>query len=181
MFSRFMLTLPTFIGQFFKFALIVAVIGAASHYVGELIPRKSFNYLEPPYAAYRWEQNGMFYTRFKIQFWKDKLPDMSQHVKRMFRKKISVFRDYEYLEELILETCVAEFVHWMLVFLSPVFLVLMEGLAGRISAALYAIGNLPFVMIQRYNRPRLVNLMERQKRQSLVESLQRFEVRALDS
>jgi glycosyl-4,4'-diaponeurosporenoate acyltransferase len=172
MFSRFMLTLPSFIGQFFKFALIVGIIGAASHYVGQLLPRKNFNYMEPPYAPYRWEQNGTFYMRFKIQFWKDKVPDMSQHVKSMFRKKISVFRDYEYLEELILETCVAEFVHWMLVFLSPIFLVLMEGLAGRISAVLYAIGNLPFVMIQRYNRPRLVNLMERQKRQSLAESLQ---------
>lgn len=172
MFSRFMMTLPAFVGQIFKFALIVAFIGAASHYVGQLLPRKNFSYLEAPYASYRWEQNGMFYTRFRIQFWKDKLPDMSQHVKSMFRKKISVFRDFDYLEELILETCVAEFVHWMLVLLSPVFLVLMEGVAGRIGAALYAVGNLPFVMIQRYNRPRLVNLMERQKRQSLAESLQ---------
>ena len=172
MFSRFMMTLPAFIGQFFTFALIVAFIGAAAHYVGQLLPRKNFSYASAPYASFRWEQDGLFYTRFKIQFWKDKLPDMSQHVKSMFRKKISVFRDFDYLEELILETCVAEFVHWMLVLASPVFLVLMEGLAGRIGAVLYAIGNLPFVMIQRYNRPRLVCLMERQKRQSLLENLQ---------
>ena len=30
--------------------------------------------------------------------------------------------------------------------------------------ALYALGNLPFIMIQRYNRPRLVMLMERQEK-----------------
>jgi glycosyl-4,4'-diaponeurosporenoate acyltransferase len=97
---------------------------------------------------------------------------MSQYVKSMFRKKISVFRDYDYITDLILETCVAEFVHWMLVFVSPVFLVLMEGLAGRIGAVLYALGNLPFVMIQRYNRPRLVKLLNRQKRQELADNLQ---------
>jgi glycosyl-4,4'-diaponeurosporenoate acyltransferase len=172
MFSRFMMTLPVFIGQFFKFALIVAFIGAASHYVGQLLPRRNFDYDAVPYAPRKWEQDGMFYTKFKIQFWKDKVPDMSQHVKSMFRKKMSVFRDFDYTKDLILETCVAEFVHWMLVFISPVFLVLMEGLAGRIGALLYALGNLPFVMIQRYNRPRLVRLLNRQKRQDLADNLQ---------
>ncbi len=172
MFSRFMMTLPVFIGQFFKFALIVAIIGAVAHYVGQLLPRRNFDYTAPPYASYHWERDGMFYTRLRIQFWKDKVPDMSQYVKSMFRKKISVFRDFEYIKELILETCVAEFVHWMLVLISPVFLVLMEGLAGWIGTVLYALGNLPFVMIQRYNRPRLVRLMNRQKRQELADNLQ---------
>jgi glycosyl-4,4'-diaponeurosporenoate acyltransferase len=97
---------------------------------------------------------------------------MSQYVKSMFRKKISVFRDFDYIKELIQETCVAEFVHWMLVLISPVFLVLMEGLAGRIGAVVYALANLPFVMIQRYNRPRLVLLMNRQKRQEFADNLQ---------
>ncbi len=171
MFSRFMMTLPVFIGQFFKFALIVAFIGAAAHYIGQVLPRKNFDFLAAPYTPFKWEQNGQFYTRFKIQFWKDKVPDMSQYVKSMFRKKISVFRDFDYIKELILETCVAEFVHWMLVLISPVFLVLMEGVAGRIGAVVYALGNLPFVMIQRYNRPRLVSLMSRQKRQELAGNL----------
>jgi glycosyl-4,4'-diaponeurosporenoate acyltransferase len=172
MFSRFMMTLPAFIGQFFKFALIVAFIGAFSHYIGQLLPRKNFDFTAPPYASFAWEQDGMIYTRLKIQFWKDKVPDMSQYVKSMFRKKISVFRDLEYLKELVLETCVAEFVHWMLVLISPIFLVLMEGIAGRIGAVLYALGNMPFVMIQRYNRPRLISLMKRQYRQDLANGLQ---------
>jgi glycosyl-4,4'-diaponeurosporenoate acyltransferase len=172
MFSRFMMTLPVFIGQFFKFALIVAFIGAASHYVGQILPRRNFDFSSPPYAPFKWEQNGRFYTRFKIQYWKDRVPDMSQYVKSMFRKKISVFRDFDYIKELIQETCVAEFVHWMLVLISPVFLVLMEGLAGRIGAVVYALANLPFVMIQRYNRPRLVLLMNRQKRQEFADNLQ---------
>lgn len=172
MFSRFMMTLPVFIGQFFKFALIVAFIGAASHYIGQLLPRRSFDYTAPPYAPYRWERDGMFYTKFKVQFWKDRVPDMSQHVKSMFRKKISVFRDFDFIKDLVLETCVAEFVHWMLVLISPVFLVLMEGLAGRIGTVIYALANLPFVMIQRYNRPRLVRLMNLQRRQDLADTLQ---------
>ena len=35
---------------------------------------------------------------------------------------------------------------------------------GLIASILYALGNLPFVLIQRYNRPRFKLLMERQKK-----------------
>ncbi len=171
MFSRFMMTLPAFIGQFFKFALIVAIIGATSRDIGQLLPGRIFT-TPTRLRALQLGRGGHVLPKFKIQFWKDKVPDMSQYVKSMFRKKISVFRDFDYINELVLETCVAEFVHWMLVLISPIFLVLMEGIAGWIGTILYALGNLPFVMIQRYNRPRLVRLMTLQKRQDLANSLQ---------
>ena len=34
---------------------------------------------------------------------------------------------------------------------------------GLIASILYALGNLPFVLIQRYNRPRFRMLLERQR------------------
>ncbi|HIS01339.1 MAG TPA: hypothetical protein IAA74_07065 [Candidatus Excrementavichristensenella intestinipullorum] len=164
MFERFLMTLPAFVGQTLKFIFIVLVVGSMAFPFGQMLPRKNFDYRHHPFAPYRWEKQGMVYTKLRIQYWKDKVPDMSQHVKSAFRKKITVFRSSEYLEMLILETCVAEFVHFVLILISPMFLIMMEGTAGWICMALYALGNLPFIMIQRYNRPRLVMLMERQEK-----------------
>lgn len=163
MFERFLMTLPSIIGQILKFIFIVLVVGSMAFPFGELLPRKNFDYTKPPYTPFRWERNGMIYTKLRIQFWKDKLPDMSQHVKSAFRKKILVFRSAEYLQILILETCVAEFVHFVLILICPIFLLFMEGAAAWIAMIVYTLGNLPFIMIQRYNRPRLVALMERQE------------------
>ena len=156
------MSLPVFFGLFFRFAFIVFVIGTAAFYLGQLLPRKNFDYRSFPFAPLKWEDGGRVYLKISIQRWKDKVPDMSQYVKSAFRKRITVFRSTEYLEELVLETCVAEFVHWVLVLLSPVFLILMPPNTGWIAALLYAIGNMPFILIQRYNRPRLVLLMDRQ-------------------
>ena len=163
MFTRFFLSLPVLVGQFFKFAFIVAVIGSMAFPFGQLLPRKNFDYHRIPYKSFAWERNGMIYTKLRIQKWKDKVPDMSQYVKSAFRKKITVFRDSEYLDMLILETCVAEFVHFVLIFISPLFLIFMDSQWSWIWMILYLLGNVPFILIQRYNRPRLIRLMECQQ------------------
>lgn len=163
MFTRFLLSLPALIGQFFKFAFIVAVIGSMAFAFGQLLPRKNFDYRRYPYASRAWEKDGLAYQRIHIQRWKDKVPDMSQYVKSAVRKKITVFRSAEYIETLILETCVAEFVHWVLILVSPLFLIFMDSPGNWGWTALYAACNVPFILIQRYNRPRLVGLLDRQQ------------------
>ncbi|MDI9505955.1 MAG: hypothetical protein ACOYI7_01110 [Candidatus Excrementavichristensenella sp.] len=162
MFERLLMSLPAIVGDIMRFIFIVAVSGSLAFFFGQLMPRKNFFYNEFPYSPFAWEREGMIYTKLRIQYWKDHVPDMSKHVKSAIRKKISVFRSADYLEILIQETCVAEFTHAILILLSPMFLILMEGVVGLASSIVYAIGNLPFIMIQRYNRPRLVQLMRRQ-------------------
>lgn len=164
MLARLIRTLPAFFWHFFQFAFVCAFVGPIGFLLGQLLPRKNFDYKAFPYAPFKWEKNGMIYTRLKIQFWKEKVPDMSLYIKSMFRKKLGVFRSEDYLEELILETCVAEFVHFLLILASPIFTMMMEGVAGYIGMGLYIVGNLPFILIQRYNRPRLVMLMDRQQK-----------------
>lgn len=163
MFSRIILTLPVFIGNFFRFVFYTAFIGFAAFFLGQLLPRRNFDYTSFPFKCFHWENNGRIYLKTRIQFWKDKVPDMSQYIKSVFRKRITVFRSADYLEDLIRETCVAEWVHLMLVFISPIYLVLLDGAAGVLSMIAYALGNVPFILIQRYNRPRLIMVMERQK------------------
>ena len=162
MLIRFFYLIPEFVEQFLLFAFIVIVVGALAFLVGELLPRKNFDYTAFPYRPFKWEREGRIYEKLHIQKWKDHVPDMSKHVKTMFAKEIVSPRDPEYTRRLILETCVAELTHDVLVLLSPIFPQYMTGVYADIAMLIYALGNIPFILIQRYNRPRLVQLMEKQ-------------------
>lgn len=162
MLIRFFHLIPIAIEQFLLFAFIVLIVGAISFVVGELLPRKNFDYTAFPYRPFRWEKNGEIYRKIRIEKWKDHVPDMSRHVKTMFAKEIVSPRDPEYTRRLILETCVAELVHYVLMLLSPIFPQYMLPFYGDLGMVAYVLGNLPFVLIQRYNRPRLIRLMEKQ-------------------
>lgn len=155
--------LPMCLSQLVKFALVTIAIGAVCFFVGQMLPRKNFRYDVFPFKCYKWERNGEVYTRLRIQYWKDRVPDMSQYVKSMYAKRITVFKDIKYLKQLVVETCIAELIHVALIFISPIFLLFMEGGWGVGGMVCYILGNLPFILIQRYNRPRLLMLIERQE------------------
>ena len=72
---------------------------------------------------------------------------------------------------LVQETCVAEFTHFVLILLGFYALRLWPGTGGAIVTAIYILfGNLPFLIIQRYNRPRLQRLLAAQQRRSAKEN-----------
>ena len=61
---------------------------------------------------------------------------------------------------MIQETCIAEFVHIVLFVLGFGCVLIWEGPGGWMAAAVYnLLGNVPFILIQRYNRPRLQRLL----------------------
>ena len=70
------------------------------------------------------------------------------------------------MERLLQETCVAECVHWALLVISPILLFTMESPAAYVMTPLYGLSNLPYIMIQRYNRPRLAVLSARMQRKA---------------
>lgn len=162
MLIRFFHLIPVTIEQFLLFAFIVIIVGSIAFLGGELLPRKNFDFTAFPFRPYRWEKEGRIYEKIGIRKWKDHVPDMSKYVKTMFAKSIVSPRDPEYTRRLILETCVAELTHEVLMLISPIFTQYMTGLYGEIAMLIYAAGNLPFILIQRYNRPRLIQLMEKQ-------------------
>ena len=110
MFSRLLSQLPAFFGLLLRFGVICLVMGLLSFLIGEMMPRKNFDYRAFPYAAYTWEKHGDIYLKLGINRWKDKVPDMSRYIPHTFRKKIGVMRSPEHVEGLIRETCVAELV-----------------------------------------------------------------------
>ncbi|MDL2206033.1 hypothetical protein LJC33_03845 [Eubacteriales bacterium OttesenSCG-928-N13] len=157
------------------------MIGPIAFFLGQLLPRENFDYYEYPYKSYKWEHEGMIYTKLKIQRWKDVVPDVSRRMNVVMRKRIREFRNAEYMDMLIRETCVAELVHWMLILLSPIYLVLVDGIAGVLGGIAYSILNLPFILIQRYNRPRLVVLREKQLEMAERHKKKQLEIQAQPS
>ena len=52
----------------------------------------------------------------------------------------------------------------MLMFSSVILPMLIDGVTGRVFMLIYALCNLPFVIIQRYNRPMLVRILKRMEK-----------------
>lgn len=96
------------------------------------------------------------YEKLRVKRWKDRMPtytpDSFNHTRHSF-------------EEIVRATCQAETVHEVNIILSfvPVCLSIWFGEAGVFIATsiLAAMADLSFVMIQRYNRPRLMRLIGR--------------------
>lgn len=112
------------------------------------------------------EREMRFYRKIRLPVWKDYLP---QHNTDFDKRHLPTKIDAEYLRRYIFITCRSEIIHYVIGvagFLSVTF----ADLSGdaemwrdiyTLLASLDAIGNLPFAMIQRYNRYRLERLSSR--------------------
>lgn len=157
----------TVITETLRFVIPVAVIGILAHVIGEALPRRWFDASRFPYRAYAFERNGRFYEALGIRKWKNVLPDKSRIAPGTYRKAIrgsAQQHSAAHMERLLQETCVAECVHWALLVISPILLFTMESPAAYVMTPLYGLSNLPYIMIQRYNRPRLAVLSARMQR-----------------
>lgn len=150
-------------------ALYIAALGILSHFVGQALPRAHFDPQRFPYRSADWENGGKVYEKLGIKRWKDRLPDMSKIMPDMVKKKMSAVKS-QGMDVLIAETCVAECVHWALILLSLGIFFFWRGAWAVVFWLVYnLLGNLPFIIIQRYNRPRLVMLEQRRKRRAAKE------------
>ena len=148
-----------------KSILVMALLGLASQVVGFLLPRRIFHGDRPPFAPFGWEKNGKVYERLHIRRWKDHVPDMSRIIKNMVKKKLPAGSSSAHMDLLVQETCVAELIHALLIVAGLWLLRIWPGIGGRIVYLVYTlVGNLPFIIIQRYNRPRLVRLAEKTRK-----------------
>ena len=136
----------------------MGLLGIMAHWIGEALPRKWFCWEKFPYRVWFWEREGKIYDRLGIRTWKDRLPDKSRVVKGMVPKKVGICPTSCLVYRLIQETCVAETVHFALCFLAFPICLFWETALGIALAWIYILCNIPFIMIQRYNRPALISL-----------------------
>ena len=142
----------------------IALWGILAHILGEALPRRWFHWDRFPYRCVSWERDGHFYESLGIRKWKDRLPDKSKYTKSTFTKQMKGHEGEDSLVRFLQETCVAELVHWALTLLAVPLYFYVPTPLGAVVASLYALSNLPFIMIQRYNRPRLARVLRRKQR-----------------
>jgi glycosyl-4,4'-diaponeurosporenoate acyltransferase len=112
-----------------------------------------------------WELEGKFYSHYvAVRKWKHLLPDGASFLgEKGFPKKRLEKKDNEYLNLFLYETCRAELTHWIIMLFGPLFFLWNPIWVGFLMVGYAVIENLPLIMAQRYNRVRLVRVLEREK------------------
>ena len=137
----------------------LAATGIFGFLLGRLLPKRWFSAECFPFRSQPWEEK--LYRLLRVKQWQNKLPDMSRIFPKLMPAKRLTPQTMTDLPRMIEETCVAELIHWLLWLVSPVLLVVMKKPWSIVMTVLYGLSNLPFILIQRYNRPRLLRLYER--------------------
>ena len=155
---------------FWRCAIYAIALGLAAIPLGRLLARHRFNTAAFPWKDRKWERGGTVYRKIGIHRWHNHLPDMSRVLKNIMPPKaLHPGITPGELDEMIQETCVAECSHACLSALGLVLLPLWPGWGGVIFCLLYILlGNFPFILIQRFNRPKLIQLHARVSKRSLL-------------
>ncbi len=113
----------------------------------------------------RFETGGGWYRRrLQVHRWKDKVPEAGGLFRGGISKRHLPSRDVAGLQLFVRETRRAELAHWWAMGCGPVFVLWNPPLASGLLVAYGVLVNLPFIAIQRYNRFRLLALIERLSR-----------------
>lgn len=148
---------------FLRCVCYFAIVGVAAFPLGRLAAGHGFRFDAFPFKSFSFEREGQVYKCLGIAKWQGRVPDMSRILRgSMPEKRIEGRPDRNGLLRMIQETCVAETVHVLLCVAGLGAVWLWPGAGGWIMWLVYClVGNLPFILIQRYNRPRLVRLLRR--------------------
>ena len=143
-----------------SFFVVWPVLQIGFSKISNKIPDEKFSENSWFYKSRKWERDGKIYEKAaKIRRWKRLLPDGAAVFNEGFKKKKLERLDEEYLKGFIKETCRAEWAHWMQI--TPFWIFGLWAPLHVIWIMLaYALAlNLPCIITQRYNRPRLKRLL----------------------
>lgn len=136
--------------------------GVAGFFLGRLF---SLFRLKPDKGLFRsfdFEKSGALYEKLNIRKWQAKVPDMSKVLPKLMPPKNLSGNYADRLPVMIMETCVAELTHIVVSILGLPCLWMWPGIGGIVvTAAFIILLNVPYILIQRYNRPRLIRLYKK--------------------
>lgn len=127
------------------------------------MPEKYFSPHSKRFKIFKWERD--FYEWTKIRKWKNYIPDSGQLCD--FKKDELKGTDTDYLYKFLVEACYADAIHlWMGL---GGFIILLINLTNTMAMLTIALPisvislflNIPPIFIQRYNRPKLLKVYER--------------------
>ena len=145
-----------------KCAIYLAIAGTAGFFFGRLLARIPLTPDKGWFRCFGFEKDGAVYEKLHIRRWQAKVPDMSRILPALMPPK-NLSGDYgERLPVMIRETCVAEITHMVISVLGLPCLWIWPGIGGiTVTAIFILLLNVPYILIQRYNRPRLIRLQRK--------------------
>lgn len=150
---------------FWKCFAYLVLLSIAAFFVGRLLPARWFLADRFPYRCHKFERDGKLYSKLRVHLWQNKLPDMSRILPKCIPAKNLKGNYREHLPRMLQETCIAEMIHKAECVAGLLCLHIWPGVGGVVITMLYmVVFNLPFILIQRYNRPRLLKLMQKMQR-----------------
>ncbi|MBC3889021.1 hypothetical protein GH810_11920 [Acetobacterium paludosum] len=135
------------------------------------LPERFFSSSSYFYQTHKWEKNGLIYKQlFKVNKWKRFLPESSALIKGSYNKKSLESFSKASMNQFLLESCRAEMIHllailpfWVFGLFTPPMVIFWM--------LIYALTvNLPCIIVQRYNRPRIIRLLEKKTMKSCQNS-----------
>ena len=142
------------------------VFHIGSGFVTHHMPRQFFDRERWLFRTRAIEAEGRIYRRLlRIHRWKDLLPEAGAtfaggFTKRSLPSGLSANDTGEYIQRFIAETRRAELTHWLPILLSATFFIWNPPEIAGWMPVYAAVTNLPFICVQRSNRPRLQRLAE---------------------
>ena len=169
----FLSDLGTVIADIFAWIVFHLSIG----YWSSKLPLGFFNPDKSLYQTYKWEKGGEIYQQiFHVRSWKKFIPSGAALYRGAFRLKNLTHVDAEYLLLWLKESCRAEFCHWVMIFPGFLFFLWNNVTVGWWMVVYAVANNLIPIVMQRYNRPRVRNMLAKiEKLSQLQESYVQFE------
>lgn len=145
-----------------KCAAYLALTGVVGFFAGRLLPKRWFRPEKGWFRSFPFEKNGAVYEKLGIRKWHRKVPDMSRVLPGLMPAKKLSADCLDSLPLMIRETCAAEVVHIAVSIAGLRCLWMWSGVGGVTVTAIHTVLlNLPYILIQRYNRPRLIRLQQK--------------------
>lgn len=124
------------------------------------MPARFFAPCRSVFRTRKWEKDGKAYKKiFHVQKWKKFLPDIGSIIKADYAKKKLTNFSRGNLERFLVESCRAEMTHWLAILPFWIFGLFTPAIV-ILYMLMYALAiNIPCIIAQRYNRPRIINLL----------------------
>lgn len=156
-------------------AVIGLAMGSAAFWIAllggialgsRLLPARWYDHRNAFFRVRAWELK--LYDALRIRAWKDYLPELGGVV-GFAKDHLPAIVDERYLDRFLWETCYTEAAHWFCMFAGYSYLALLPLTESPRRYLWLFLGlcsfnflaHLPFIFIQRYNRPRLETLRDK--------------------
>ncbi|WKA55549.1 glycosyl-4,4'-diaponeurosporenoate acyltransferase [Planococcus shixiaomingii] len=131
------------------------------------IPSQWFIFQSRLFRSFHFERNGELWQQiFRIKGWKQRLPDGTMFFKSAYNKQSLHGFDSSSLARFVIESRRAEMTHWLSIIPAPLFLLWNPAEAFWANVAYAVLFNIPFILAQRYNRPRIERLIIQKQNKS---------------